>query len=217
VGAATILVLSIAAVDSLNPSTVAPVALLAFSERPLRRILAFTLGVFLVSTAGGLVLLFGLGRAWLTQLAHPSHHTRHLLELCAGVALLMLAALLWANRERLRRRLGESTVIGGRSAFLVGAAIMAVELPTAFPYFAAILVILGSVHRRVGEASLLLLYNVVFAAPLLAVLGLAALGRRSRAHVAGIARFLQTRGPVVAPVGVAVIGSALVVTGWVGL
>ena len=62
IGALALLVLSVAALDSLNPSTLGPAVVLALGEHPARRLAAFTAGVFLVSTAGGLVLLFALGR-----------------------------------------------------------------------------------------------------------------------------------------------------------
>ena len=51
---ATLLVVAgIAAVDSLNPTTIGPALLLTMSAKPVRHILEFAVGVFLVNLAGG--------------------------------------------------------------------------------------------------------------------------------------------------------------------
>lgn len=213
VGALAILVVSVALLDALNPSTIVPAIVLALGERPTRRVAAFTVGVFAVSTAGGLVLLFAFGRAVVAPIAHPSSHTRGLLELAVGLTLLAAAAFLWAQRDRLQRRLRAPTR-GGRRSLLLGAGIMTVELPTAFPYFAAILAILGAVHGPVGQAMLVVVYNAIFVAPLLIVTGLAALsGPRHEQRIARISDLVTRLTPVVLPIGVALIGGALTVLG----
>jgi cytochrome c biogenesis protein CcdA len=218
VGALAILVLSVAAIDSLNPSTIAPASVLALGERSARQVGLFTLGVFVASTAGGLVLLFLVGRTVLARIAHPSQHTQHLLELAVGIALLLVAGLLWALRDRLRAHLGRATAARGSSALLLGAGIMAVELPTAFPYFAAILATLGAVHGAVGQTVFIVLYNLVFVAPLLALTLLVAVtGHRYRDRIARISTLIRTRGPDFLPPGIAIIGGALVVIGIHGL
>jgi cytochrome c biogenesis protein CcdA len=218
VGALAILVLSVAAIDSLNPSTIAPAAVLALGERPAWRVGLFTAGVFLVSTLGGLVLLFAVGRSVVARIAHPSAHTRDLLELAIGLALLLVAGLLWLLRHRLREHLGREPTAGGRSAFLLGAGIMAIELPTAFPYFAAILATLGAVHGAGGQAVFIVLYNVVFVLPLLALTVLVAVtGDRYRDRISRVAMLIRTHGPDLLPVGVAIIGGVLVAIGVHGL
>jgi cytochrome c biogenesis protein CcdA len=218
VGALAILVLSVAAIDSLNPSTVAPAAVLALGERPALRVGLFTAGVFLVSTAGGLVLLFAVGRSVVARIAHPSPHTRHVLELAVGIALLLVAGLLWFLRDRLKAHLGRQPAPSGRSALLLGAGIMAVELPTAFPYFAAILATLGAVHGAVGQTVFIVFYNLVFVAPLLALTLLVAVtGNRYRDRISRVSTLISTRGPDLLPLGVAIIGGVLVVIGVHGL
>ena len=57
----------------------------------------------------------------------------------------------------------------GRSSALLGATITAVELPTAFPYFAAIAAIVGSGVGPARQVILLLLFNVCFVLPLLVI------------------------------------------------
>jgi len=218
VGALAILVLSVAAIDSLNPSTIAPAAVLALGERPAGRVGLFALGVFVVSTAGGLFLLFVVGQTVVARFAHPGPHTEHLLEFAVGIALLLVAGLLWVLRDRLRAHLGRTSSTGRRSALLLGAGIMAIELPTAFPYFAAILATLGAVHGAVRQTVFIILYNVVFVAPLVALTLLVALsGHRYRDRIERISTVIRTRGPDFLPPGIAIIGGALVIIGLHGL
>lgn len=217
-GALAILVLSVAAIDSLNPSTIAPAAVLALGDRPGRRVGLLTLGVFATSTAGGLFLLFAVGQSIVARFAHPSHHTQHLLELAVGIALLLVAGLLWVLRDRLRAHLGRIPTAGGRSAFLLGAGIMAIELPTAFPYFAAILATLGAVHGAVQQTVFIVLYNLVFVAPLLVLTLLVALtGQRYRDRIDRISTLIRTRGPDFLAPGIAVVGAVLVLLGLHGV
>ena len=212
------LVVSVAAIDSINPSTLGPALLLALGEHPRRDVAAFTLGVFAVSTLGGLVLIFGPGRALLAVASKPGPHTVHLLELATGAVLLAAAALLWLTRARIERRLRRRQAVAGRSVFLIGAGIMAVELPTAFPYLGALAAILEA-HRGIAiEVVLVLAYNVLFVAPMLIVLAaVIAQGDRgtrlARAARAGLERY----GAVIIPIAVALLGAAILVLGAVGL
>jgi cytochrome c biogenesis protein CcdA len=208
--AVTILVVWIAAIDSLNPSTVLPAFVFGLADNGPRRILLFASGVFTVSFAGGIALIFGLGRTLLTRVAHPSAHVRHLSELVAGVVLIAVAALLWATRRRLRARLDRRRQTSGRSAFALGAGIMAVELPTAFPYFAALVAAVETVRSAAGEVALAVVYNVVFVVPLLLIGALAA---RGRGRVARLSAAVDRIGPTVLPIGVACVGIVLTAVG----
>lgn len=205
-----ILVISIAALDSLNPSTVIPAVVFALGPGAPRRLLAFTTGVFVVSTLGGIVLLFAVGRPLLTRLSHPSPHTRHVVELAAGVVLVGIATILWRLRARLHAALAR-THPGRRSAFAFGAVIMAIELPTAFPYFAAILATVEGVRGIVPEVAVVLAYNAVFVAPLLGILELAA--RTDREHLRRASALVARWAPVAVPAGVAGIGIVLAALG----
>ena len=87
--------------------------------------------------------------------------------------MLTAAAFLWGYRDRLGRR--ESEAESGarfdrRSTALLGATITAVELPTAFPYFAVIAAIVGSDLDIARQVILIVLFNVCFIAPLLAII-----------------------------------------------
>lgn len=207
-----LLVVSIAAVDALNPSTVLPALLYGLGRSGRRDVAAFTFGVFAVSTAGGLVLVFGPGRALLHLVSHPRPHLLHLLEAAAGVLLLAAAVFLWLTRARVARRLTEQRPRTGGSALLVGAGIMATELPTAFPYFGALVAVNEGAHGALADVVLVLAYNVVFVAPLLVVLAVllvagdngAAVARRLRTH-------LIRHAPIVLPLLVGALGLGLLV------
>ena len=212
------LVVSVGIADSLNPSTLGPALVYASGKHARRDVAEFALGVFAVSTAGGLTLLFGPGRLLVTLVSKPSRHTVHLLELAVGAALLALAGALLLARARVARHLGRRRERTIRSGFLLGAAIMSIELPTAFPYFAAIAAIAASRVGTVPQVTLVLLYNVVFVAPLVAVLLLVAFAGRRGAEIAALARSHLRRYAVVAlPVALSLIGIVLLAIGTIGL
>ena len=216
--ALVVLVVSVGIADSLNPSTLGPALLYAVGRHARRDVAEFTLGVFTMSTAGGLVLLLGPGRLLASRVSKPSPHTVHLAELVAGTVLLALAGVLWLGRARVARRLGRRPARTGRSAFLLGAGIMAVELPTAFPYFAAVAAIVGSRSGTGTQVLLVLLYNVVFVAPLVALLVIITAAGSRGAELAVSARsLLQRWAPIALPAALALIGLVLLVLGAVGL
>jgi cytochrome c biogenesis protein CcdA len=163
-------VLLIAVADSVNPSTVVPALYLAAGKTALRSLLGFIAGVSVVYVVGGLVLLLGPGQVLLALVPRPGLELRHLLEICAGCALLALAAVLWIGRRSLGRRVTRNRGWVDRSAFLVGVGIVVIELPTAFPYFASIALMVGSGKDISIQIGLLLMFNLVFVVPSLAIL-----------------------------------------------
>ncbi len=163
------LVISIGIADSLNPTTIAPALYLASRNHARREVTRFTLAVFAVYLLGGLAITLGPGELLLALVPHPSHHLSYILEVVAGVAMLTAAAFLWEYRDRLGQREEKAINITGKSSALLGATITAVELPTAFPYFAAIAAIVGSGFGLGSQVLLLILFNVCFVAPLLGI------------------------------------------------
>ena len=97
--------------DSLNPSTVRPALYLATVRKSIWRVIQFTIGVFSVTFAGGLVLTIGPGRLLLGLVRHPQGAVRHLIKLVAGIVPLILAVALRRGRRSLSRR-----ELPGRSA-----------------------------------------------------------------------------------------------------
>jgi len=192
------LVLSIGLADSLNPSTIGPALYLAGGERPRRRVIEFTLGVFAVFVAGGALVAVGPGEAVLALVPHPGPTARYVLETIAGAAMLLAAVLLWRSRRRLAERELLSPSGSQRSSAILGAGIAAVELPTAFPYFAVIVAVVGS-GLDVGRQLLaLVIYNVCFVAPqILIVVTLTAVPARAQRLLGRARDVLQAHWPLI--------------------
>lgn len=209
-------VVSVAALDSLNPSTVGPALLLATRPHGLRDVLAFTAAVFTVSTAGGLALTFGPAHALLPLLASSKQHTRDIVELAVGIAFVAAAPLLWRFRAAIwKPRAGSRAK---RNPALVGASIMAVELPTAVPYFGAILAIVAASRNALVEILLIVVFNIIFVVPLF---GAALVAKKRGARGSRAAErandLLYRFAPRAVPFAVAVIGTTLVLVGAIGL
>jgi cytochrome c biogenesis protein CcdA len=207
------LALSIGIVDSINPSTVAPALYLATGKSAVRSVALFTAGAFSVYAVGGIAIALGPGQALLALLPRPGHHILHLLELVIGVGALVLAAVLWGARGRIRASLARRKASsGGHGPLLLGAGIMVVELPTAFPYFAVIAAVVGSGRNVIDQLIALLVFNLAFIAPLLGILALCAFSRSERTLEALRVR-VDRLGPILIPALVLVVGIVLIVLG----
>lgn len=161
------LVLCIGLADSVNPSSSLTGLFLAAGDNPRRSVLEFAAGVFAVFLLGGLILTVGPGTAILALVPYPSATARYVLETIAGVAMLLVAVRLW--RRRGSAGAGSSVDATRRGPAAMGVAIAVVELPTAFPYFAAIAAIVGSGVDLVSQIILVAVYCVCFVLPLLGV------------------------------------------------
>lgn len=189
-------VVSIGLADSLNPTTIAPALYLATGEHSVKRVVEFTAAVFCVYLAGGVLIALGPGQLLLSVIPKPDSEDRHLLEIVVGIAMLIAAALVWAHRERLAQRRLPGVRSRGRSGALLGVTITAVELPTAFPYFAAIAAVVGSDVAVPQQVLLLVLFNLCFVLPLVAIaLTLALSGERADELLTRGRVFLQRNWP----------------------
>jgi cytochrome c biogenesis protein CcdA len=211
-------VISVGLADSLNPSTVGPALYFATGRRRVVRILLFTVGVFTVNLAAGIVLTIGPGRLLLGLVPHPQRTARHVIELVAGVILLAVAVALWRGRRRLARRELPMRGGGGGSALITGASIAAVELPTAVPYFAVIAGIVASSASVPQAIGFVALYCLAFVLPLLAIIvTLLVAGERADPLLEKGAAWLQRQWPLVLATLLLVVGSALILAGGAGL
>jgi hypothetical protein len=212
------LVAAIAAVDSLNPTTVAPALYLATTPNARRSVAAFTLGVFAVSTAAGLLLLLGPGQLLVHLVPHPGSDVKHKLEIVVGVVALVAAVVLWVLRDKLSGHIHAQAQKVERSSLLLGAGIMLVELPTAIPYFAVIAAIAEAELSPLKDVGLILLFNVIFVAPLLAILGVRLLAsERAVEKLERLRLGLHRHIGVVLPLLVGLVGLVLVGMGIAGL
>jgi cytochrome c biogenesis protein CcdA len=175
------IVVSIGLADSLNPTTIAPALYMAEGKQAVSRVVEFTFGVFAVYLIGGLLIALGPGELILDLVPRPDHNSRHIVEIIAGFAMVIAAAVLWRKRNALGSAEPEThrpathrfEQRASRSAIL-GATITAVELPTAFPYFAAIAVVVSSPLGVTHKIFLIVLFNVCFVLPLIMIAALLA-------------------------------------------
>jgi cytochrome c biogenesis protein CcdA len=213
------IVISIGLADSLNPTTIAPALYMAEGKRAVAEVVEFTLGVFAVYLLGGVLVLLGPGELILDAVPRPSHTARDVIEIVVGVAMLVAAGVLWRKRDRLARpRPEHRPPIQPRSSAILGATITAVELPTAFPYFAAIAAVVGSGYPLPRQIFLLVLFNVCFVLPLIAIAGvLAVAGDRAEDLLGRVRNFLRDNWPRVLAGVALVAGLFVILLGVIGL
>jgi cytochrome c biogenesis protein CcdA len=210
--------LSVGLADSFNPEIVGPALYLATGPKRIWRVTQFTLGVFVVYFAVGIVLMTGPGRWLLGLVPNPQGTARHLIEIVVGVVLLGCGAALWFGRRELGRRELPTSGGGGGSAFVAGATMTAIGIPTAVPYLAMIAAFGASSATIPQEIVLLLIYNVAFVLPLLTIIMiLLVAGKNADQPLATMAAWLQRRWPVVLAVLLLFVGSILLLLGGAGV
>ena len=193
-------------VDSLNPATIAVAVVLATTERPLWRLAGYTAGIFAVYFLGGLILTLGPSQLIRTATSHPSGLGFDIGFIVAGLVAFAFAVWIFLHRHD-QAKIPDVDVKPG-SAVVLGAGITAVDLPTAFPYFAAIVAILGEDLSAPPEILLLLLFNVMYVLPIIVIAIVAVvLGERAEGPLLKIRAFVTRWSPwllVVLSVGVGV-------------
>jgi cytochrome c biogenesis protein CcdA len=204
--------------DSLNPATILAALYLAGRDRPRAHVLAFTLAVFVVYLAGGLAIVLGPGQLALAAIPHPSPQARHIIEIAIGSGMLSAAALLWLRRRRLSEQRWSTASTRMRSSAILGATLTIVELPTAFPYLAAIAAIVDSGFSPTRQVLLLGLFNVCFVLPLIAIIAVLILAPNRAQRILGATRErLERRWPMLTA-GIALLaGVAVLALGISGL
>lgn len=212
--AVAIPVLGLAVVDSINPSALV-VALWWLSQpRAVPRLLAYVAGIAVAYLSLGVALMLGLGaavRQFGDALDHPVVVS---VQLALGLAL--LAYGIFAPKAASSPPEPPRPRIGGLLGMaLLGMLVTTVELTTALPYFAAVALMTSAQMPVLQWLPLLLVYNAIFIAPPLLLLGLHLLAGR---HFEG--RFAQWRAAlqrgareallwVIAIAGVALSGDAV--------
>ncbi len=212
-----LLVASIAVVDSLNPTTIVPALYLATGTRPVRSVLGFSAGVFVVNLVGGVIAL-GVGNKIADLVPKPSASLVHWGEVVLGGVALTGAGILWHRRHAVHGAVTRAELGVHRMAPLAGATIAAVELPTAFPYFAVIAAVAASSETVAVQVALLVLFNVLFLAPVIAIAGVRAVAgsRADPVFTRSRSTVLQHAGALAAGL-VGLLGTVLLVLGLIGL
>jgi cytochrome c biogenesis protein CcdA len=213
----SVLVASIGLADSVNPSTVIPGLWLAAASGA-AVLASFTVGVFAMYMGGGLVLVLGPGPLLIHAVQHLQGTVEHVVEAAVGVAALTFAVVLLRSRQRESWHRHRHRTFTPASAFVLGAGIMVIELPTALMYFGAISAMLAGHASIPLQITLLFVYNVLFVAPLIALLMIRAFaGDRADQWLNSAERWLQQLGQVVVSGVAGIAGAALLTVGVVGL
>ncbi|MCZ8063592.1 GAP family protein [Silanimonas sp.] len=166
-------VVALALVDALNPFTIAAQAYLLGTPKPMPRSIAFLVTTLATYLVAGVLLVAGAS-AFLIDL-------RPLLPdvlvaaaaLGSGLACLGGAAWLWRSARRGTPLASPKSLgIGATVAFAVLAT--ATDVPTALPYFAAAGMIAGEGGSAPAQVAWLLLYCLIYVAPMVALVALRA-------------------------------------------
>ena len=208
----------LALLDSLNPATIAGVALILLSplRRPVASALAYVLGAYAVVLATGTAILLSAGAAasavsgglvWIRRIAF------------AVAALALLVSAVRRLRDRRRGAVELPAWFSPWTAAPIGVLVTGADLPNAFPYLVAIerLVATG-VPTDLGIL-VLAGYAVVYCLPCLVLLLLGTLhGEDVRRRLAGIydrigrERTVPRSLPVAAGLTLLAVGAAAVAT-----
>ena len=216
--AVTVLVASLGLADSLNPVTILIAVYLGAGADPVRRLSAYAVGVFAAYFLGGVALTLGpaeLLRAALDGVQIPGADVA---ALAAGAGLVIAAVALWKRRGRLARVRLPRALVEPRSALVLGAVVTALDLPTAFPYFGAIAVIVGADISLPAQVLMLGLFNALYVLPIVLVLvARLVFGARCQVLMARVTAGIERIAAPLLAAGTCAIGGALVVHGAQGL
>lgn len=199
-------VVAIALADCINPSLIGGELFVATGKHPRHQTIAFTVAAWIVTFVFGLALALGLGDLILALVPKPGRTVKYGLIAAAGVVLVVGGAAVWIRRRSLvSTESSNDRHDPHRPAALMGAGIAGLELLTAFPYFAAIAMIVGSGVSNAGRLLLLILYCLIYTLPLIAIAVLiAVMGERAERILGPVGDWLSAHWPtVVAPLTVA--------------
>lgn len=210
-----LLVVSLAVADALNPVTIAVALYLATGNHS--RVVLFLAGVFGVYLLGGAALLLGPGQLLGTAVSSSSTPALHTASLVIG-ATLVIAALVIMRRGHTESLTARVTRLSPRSALMLGIIVTAIDLPTAFPYFAAIAALANSSVPIAGQVALLAGFDLIYVLPLIIIAVLPVLaGRRWQAIARRVRLALDRFAPRLVGGLTALMGGALIVSGAGGL
>jgi cytochrome c biogenesis protein CcdA len=216
-------IIAIALPDCINPSFIGGQLFVATGRQPGRRAAAFTLAVWVVTFVFGVAMALGLGSLILSLVPKPGATVKYALITAAGGVMILGAIIVWIRRTALTKTPTDQGgadpggTRGGSPAF-IGACLGAVELPTAFPYFAAIALIVGSGVSSPEKLTLIGLYCVVYTLPLIVIaVGLALMGERAERALLPMGAWLLGHWPLIAAPVMATIGVAAVAFGIIEL
>lgn len=203
----------IALPDSLNPSLILTELFLAGGPHPRRRTAVFTVTATVVTFVGGVAIALGLGDLVLSLVPRPSRAVQDASTAVVGAVLIAGGVVLWMHRARAAARIDTSQA-GQGPVVVLAAGIAGVELLTAFPYFAAIALVVSADVSDAQKLGLLVLYNVVYALPLIAIAVVCAVAGPSAQRLLGpVADGLIRRWPTLVALLAGAVGAGLLIYG----
>ncbi len=165
-------VLALAVIDSINPSALVVTIYLLSQPGAVPRVLCYAAGILVSYLALGVALMLGVGTLFERFGAAFDHPVAWGAQAVLGAGMLVFA-IAAPKSSAASTRAPPTPRIGGLLGMVVlGATVTAVELVTALPYFAAIAIMVGADLSVTVWAPLLLVYNLIFIFPPLALLGL---------------------------------------------
>jgi hypothetical protein len=210
-------VVAITLPDCINPSLIGGELFVAIGSQPRRRSIAFTLGVLGVTFGFGLAFALGLGDLILSFVPKPGATVKYALITAAGAALVVGGIGIWIRRDTLTGSTRDADHGSHESPALIGAGLGGFELLTAFPYFAAIALIIGSGVTDAGKLFLLVLYCLVYTLPLIGIAVVCCAGRPRGSQIAPLGDWLLSHWPVIVAPLTLMIGIAVLAWGIVQL
>lgn len=182
-----LLLVPIALVDSLNPTAIGTIILLLTTQRPLPRTIAAILGFLAVYLVFGLAVVFGAGAlinqigAWVGEVFRNPPPILYIIQLVIAFGLIYYAWRLFrkdqhageeGGEKRSAKTLSLPKSLTPMATFILGIGLNASELPTALPYLAALERIVNTGVSQVEAVLALIVYNLIFILPLVAIVGI---------------------------------------------
>ncbi len=200
----------IALFDSLNPSLFLAQFYLITTPKPVPRLLSYIAGVMLVNFVGGLLLLSGVQVLLATFLQNLGGDVLYGAQLGLGLALIVFGARLKGAPQVEDAEPKKPRSLRPIHTFSLGMVVMLNEITTALPYFFAVERISRAELSVPGDLFALVLYNAVFALPLLGFLVLFVVyQKRFAAQLERVSRAVQLWTPRLVKYGSVAFGAVL--------
>lgn len=155
--------------DSLNPATILAMILIVSTENHQRNSLVFIFGTFSIYFSAGVALLFGWENLLNRIFPIMSNFWFGTGLVCIGTVLFGYGLKMLNQKSKVENRQTNKLSSGflGVTLFTVSSTFM--DLPTAFPYFAATDIIAKMKSTFTLKIFNLIFYNVVYVAPLVCI------------------------------------------------
>ncbi len=218
-----LVLMPIALLDSTSiiPLCIVILVILLGGPSPLFRSAGLLAGIFVTYLVCGLLILFGLQtvfdtiNAYALEVWQDPSTAELMFQLLIGFVLVVFGFRIGRARKQQVEKKAPTAMTASR-AFLAGAGMTIVGIPGAVPYLAAIDLILRSDLTTRQEVLILVVYNIVFVAPLAAIVALRlVLGERSQGLLYSVRGFFDRWGLRVF-VGLMLVLGALLIADGVG-